>query len=46
LEEEIVARYYLQKGVVEAGFDNDADVQAALKIFKDQQGFNKILSGK
>ncbi|MFL5730013.1 MAG: S41 family peptidase [Cytophagaceae bacterium] len=46
LEEEIVSRYYLQKGVVEAGFDNDADVQAALKIFKDQQGFNKILSGK
>jgi carboxyl-terminal processing protease len=46
LEEEIVSRYYLQKGIVEAGFDNDSEVQAALKIFKDQAGFNKILSGK
>jgi carboxyl-terminal processing protease len=46
LEEEIVSRYYLQKGVVEATFDNDEDIQAALKIFNDQQGFNKILSGK
>ncbi|HXA00508.1 MAG TPA: S41 family peptidase [Cytophagaceae bacterium] len=46
LEEEIVSRYYLQKGIVEAGFDNDLDVQAALKIFKDQPGFNKILTGK
>jgi carboxyl-terminal processing protease len=46
LEEEILSRYYLQKGVVEAGFDNDQDVQAAVKLFKDQQGFNKILSGK
>jgi carboxyl-terminal processing protease len=46
LEEEIVSRYYLQKGVVEASFDNDEDVQAALKIFNDQPGFNKILSGK
>jgi carboxyl-terminal processing protease len=46
LEEEIVSRFYLQKGIVEAGFDNDADVQAAVKIFKDQPGFNKILGGK
>jgi carboxyl-terminal processing protease len=46
LEEEIVSRYYLQKGVVEATFDNDEDIQAALKIFNDQPGFNKILSGK
>jgi len=46
LEEEIVSRYFLQKGVVEAGFDNDSDVQAAVKLFKDQSGYNKILSGK
>jgi carboxyl-terminal processing protease len=46
LEEEIVSRYYLQKGVVEATFDNDEDIQAALKIFNDQPGFSKILSGK
>jgi carboxyl-terminal processing protease len=46
LEEEIVSRYYLQKGSVEASFDDDEDVMAAVKILNDQQGLTKILSGK
>jgi len=44
LEEEIVRRYYFQKGRIEAGFDHDVDVQAALKIFADKQAFNKVLT--
>ncbi len=44
LEEEIVRRYYYQKGRIEAGFDNDLDVQEALKIFADKQAFQRILT--
>jgi carboxyl-terminal processing protease len=44
LEEEIVRRYYFQKGRIEAGFDHDVDVQAALKIFADKTAYNKILT--
>ncbi|MFN3404447.1 MAG: S41 family peptidase [Cytophagaceae bacterium] len=46
LEEEIVSRYYLQKGTIEAGFDDDEDIKEALKIFNAQAEFAKILSGK
>jgi carboxyl-terminal processing protease len=46
LEEEIVARYYLQGGQTEAGFDNDAELQTALKLFQDMPRYRKILSGK
>lgn len=46
LEEEIVARYYLQKGTVEASFDDDEDVMAAVKMLNDPAKLNKILSGK
>jgi carboxyl-terminal processing protease len=44
LEEEIVRRYYFQKGRIEAGFDHDADVQAALKIFADKTAYFNILT--
>ncbi|MES2733798.1 MAG: S41 family peptidase [Bacteroidota bacterium] len=46
LEEEIVSRYYLQKGIQEASFDNDVDVLAALQLFKDADRYQKILKGK
>jgi len=46
LEEEIVSRFYLQKGVVEASFDDDEDVTAAIKIFNNPAEFNKLLQGK
>ena len=46
LEEEIVSRFYFQKGSVEASFDDDEDVMAAVKILNDPEGMNKILSGK
>lgn len=44
LEEEIVRRYYFQKGRIEAGFDNDLEVQEALKIFADKTKYSQILT--
>lgn len=44
LEEEIVRRYYFQKGRIEAGFNHDVDVQAALKIFADKTAYKNILT--
>ncbi len=44
LEEEIVSRYYLQKGMVEASFDDDEDIVAAVKIFNDKAEYNKTLA--
>ncbi|HEX8549283.1 MAG TPA: S41 family peptidase [Cytophagaceae bacterium] len=44
LEEEIASRYYFQKGTVEASFNNDEDVQAALKIFDNTAEFKKLLT--
>ena len=46
LEEEIVKMYYLQKGVVEASFDNDLCIQAALELFNDPERYDNILKGK
>jgi carboxyl-terminal processing protease len=46
LEEEIVSRYYLQKGLIEASFDDDEDIQAALKVLNNPVEYSKILSGK
>jgi carboxyl-terminal processing protease len=43
LEREIVSRYYLEKGSMEASFDDDPDIQAALALFKDPARFRKIL---
>jgi carboxyl-terminal processing protease len=46
IEEEIISRYYLQKGIIEASFDDDEDIQAALKVLDNSAEYNKILSGK
>ncbi len=43
LEEEIAGRYFLQEGVIQASFDNDVDVTAALDILNDTDRYNKIL---
>ncbi len=44
LEEEIVRRYYFQKGKIEASFSHDADIQEALKILADKVAYKKILT--
>lgn len=43
LEEEIAARYYLEKGAVEARFKYDLEIKKAVDIFHDQSFYKKIL---
>jgi len=45
LEEEILKHYYLEKGVREASFNEDAEVKEALKLFKDNSRYLEILKG-
>ncbi|WP_247232806.1 S41 family peptidase [Telluribacter sp. SYSU D00476] len=46
LEEEIVKHYYLEKGIKEASFAKDAEMKAALDLFKDMNRYQSILKGK
>ena len=46
LEKEIISRYYLQRGAIEADFDNDEDIKQAVNVLNDPQKYNQILSGK
>jgi len=46
LEEEICARYYFEKGQIEARFDNDKEVQEAIKILQNTERYKKILGKK
>jgi carboxyl-terminal processing protease len=43
LEEEIAARYHLEKGAVEARFKYDLEVKKAIDIFHDPAFYKKIL---
>ena len=45
LEEEIVSRYYLQKGIVEASFNYDPDILESIEILNDLSGYSELLSG-
>src|SRR5690606_35827654 len=44
LEQEIIARYYLQRGSVENGFKNDKDVRTAIDVLHDNARYKKILN--
>jgi len=44
LENEIVSRYYFQKGAVEASFDNDEDIKKALELFNDDKKYGEMLT--
>lgn len=46
LEQEIVVRYYLQKGVREQSFVKDPEIQAALKLFAEPNRYQTLLKGK
>jgi len=46
LEHEIVSRYYFEKGVKEAGFDDDPEVKEAIRVLNDTALYQKIISGK
>jgi len=45
LEQEIVSRYYFEKGAKEAGFDDDPEIQEAIKLLNDPARYQQILSG-
>lgn len=44
LEEEIVARYYLEKGMTEVGFQRDPELKKALEVLADTKQYRKILN--
>lgn len=46
LEQEIVAHYFLDKGKIEATFDDDQEILEAIKVLNDKAKFDKILAGK
>jgi carboxyl-terminal processing protease len=46
LEEEIIKHYYLEKGMREASFSEDAEVKAALALFKEPARYTQILKKK
>ena len=43
LQEEIVKHYYLEKGMKEASFNNDAEMKAALALYKDMDRYERLL---
>lgn len=44
LEEEIINRYYFEKGVIQARLTRDQDVQEAIKLFGQKEKFEKLLA--
>ncbi|MCG8341098.1 MAG: S41 family peptidase [Cytophagales bacterium] len=43
LKQEIVARYYLQEGIIEATLDDDLDIKKALTLLKNVKQYDTIL---
>ena len=43
LEQEIALRYYFQKGAIEASFDDDEDILAAIKVLNNPQQYQSLL---
>lgn len=46
LEQDIASRYFLEKGLIEVSFQNDKDVQAAIKLFGDPARYQQILKAQ
>lgn len=44
LEEDIVARYHLEKGSIESGFKYDTDVKKAVEVLHDEARYRKVLN--
>lgn len=45
IEREIVSRYYLQEGQIEASFDDDKDLQMAIEVLNNPVRYKSILGG-
>lgn len=46
LEEEIIARYYFEKGTIEARFKRDSQLKKAVEVLGDPLAYKKILNTK
>jgi carboxyl-terminal processing protease len=46
LEHEIISRFYFEKGVKEASFDDDPELREAIRILSNPDEYRKILSGR
>jgi carboxyl-terminal processing protease len=46
LEKEIISRYFLEKGQMEATFDDNEEIRTAIAVLNDSERYKKILSGK
>ncbi len=44
LEAEITSRYYLEKGIVEAGFKYDREIKRAMEVMKNTTEYKKMLN--
>lgn len=44
LENEIVSRYYFQKGQIEASFNDDVEIKKAIEALHDKSVYNSILT--
>ena len=44
LEEDIVSRYYLSKGLLEASFDDDLQLQEAIQVLNDPDRYKQLLA--
>lgn len=45
LENEIVSRYYYQKGRIEQSLSKDPDIQEAIEVLNEPKTYNEILAG-
>ncbi|WP_296623341.1 S41 family peptidase [Marivirga sp.] len=43
LKEEIISRYHKRQGMIESSFENDEEVEAAIKLFNDEARYSNIL---
>jgi len=43
LEQDIISRFHLEKGIIEAGFKTDIDIKKALEVLANQAEYRKIL---
>ena len=46
LEQELVSRYFFESGMIEAAFDDDQDILAAVKILNDNDEYQRLLSSQ
>jgi carboxyl-terminal processing protease len=44
LEEEIVSRYHLERGAIEAGFKYDNDIKKASEMLHNSDQYKKLLN--